>query len=78
MIVIGGPWLGGQVLISHLGAIERDNELRHQEPRQPAGGARKVVAGKACTSKKEFLEEISLHFYFRPEVFESMLERWIF
>lgn len=36
---------------------------------------RKEVADRACTSEKEFLEEISLHFCFRPKVLENMLER---
>lgn len=36
---------------------------------------RKEVAGKACTSEKKFLKEIFLHFYFRSEVLENMIER---
>lgn len=36
---------------------------------------KREAAGETCASEKEFLEEISVHFYFRPEVFEDVLER---
>lgn len=67
------PWLGAQLHIIHLGAIEGDNKLEQQKPRYL--GAQREAAGKACPSEKEYLEEISLHFYFRTEVFEDILAR---
>lgn len=60
-------------LVTYEQSIQRENELEPQKPRQP--GVKREAAGKTCTSEKEFLEEISVHFYFRPEVFEDMLER---
>ena len=42
---------------------------------QYSWGLKKQAAAKAYTSEKEFLEKLSLHFYFRPEIFEDVLER---
>lgn len=61
------------MVLSHQGTIERENKLKPQRRREL--GVKREAAGETCASEKEFLEEISVHFYFRPEVFEDMLER---
>lgn len=38
-------------------------------------GGEREEADKACISENKLLEDISLYFYFQPEVFENMLEK---
>lgn len=41
---------------------------------QDSWGLKKQTAAKAYTSEKEFLGKLSLRFFFRPEIFEDVLE----